>query len=297
LLKSAAPPVEYLFPETVEAACRLKADRGAEGFFIAGGTDLLLFLEQQQVRPRALIDVTRIPDLLQLRVQANRVTIGAGVTFSRMLASGPLCAAAPSLAHALRTIGGVQVRNVATLVGNVVNASPAADSMPPLHVLRADVGIVGPQGKRRVPVTDFVLGVRQTVLSPGELVTDIGFDLRGPGWHDAFEKLGLRQAMAIAVASVCLAVRIEDHTVQEARLALGAVGPTVFQVQEAADALLGTHLDDDSIEQASHLASAAARPIDDVRASAGYRRRAVAGLIRRALLKLRRQMESDLADA
>jgi CO/xanthine dehydrogenase FAD-binding subunit len=287
-LKSA---VDYYYPDSIEAAWRLKAEYGDRARFVAGGTDLLLLLEREQAHPEALIDLMRIPTLQRLDVSGGQAAIGAAVTYSQILACEPVCAAVPFLMQAIRTIGGVQVRNIATLVGNITNASPAADTLPALYVLDARVHLAGPGGIRALPIESFVLGVRRTALEAGELVTHVTFGLPGAGWYGTFEKLGLRHAMAIAVVSAALLLHIADGHVDAARIALGSVAPATIRVPEAEAVLAGRVLDDNTIEHASQLASAATRPIDDVRGSAGYRKLAAAGLLRRALHSLRDEIE------
>ncbi len=288
-----SPPVDYLFPATVEEASALKTRHGKRARFIAGGTDLVLLVEAGGPHPEYLIDVTRIPDLHRLEAVGGRFTIGAAVTYSDLLGFAPLVEGVPFLVKAIHTIGGVQVRNIATLAGNLANASPAGDTLPPLYVLDTTVHLYGPEGARAVPVRDFVLGVRRTVLGDGELITHLTWDAPGPGWYGAFEKLGLRRAMAIAVAGLAVLVRVAGDRVEEARVALGSVAPTVIRAPEVEMALTGGALDDDAVERAAQLASEAARPIDDVRGSADYRKMVVGGLMRRALHDLRRQMTGE----
>lgn len=285
------PSVKYSFPESVEEAFWLKKKYGERARFIAGGTDLLLLIEQQHDCPEMLIDLTRVPPLQRLEEHNGQVTIGAAATYSEILAFDPILTGAPFLARAIRTIGGVQIRNVATLVGNITNASPAGDTLAPLYTLNAQVHIYGQGGMRSMPIEDFVLGVRRTALGPAELVTHVTFDLLGPGWQGRFDKLGLRRAMAIAVVSVALLFKVEDGLVSEARIALGAVAPTVIRAPEAESHLAGRSLDDATIETAALLAHQAARPIDDVRSSAWYRKEAVRGLVRRGLREMRSQIE------
>jgi CO/xanthine dehydrogenase FAD-binding subunit len=288
-----SPPVDYLFPATVEEASAQKTRYGERARFIAGGTDLVLLVEAGGPHPEHLIDVTRIPDLHRLEAADGHFTVGAAVTYNDLLGFAPLVETVPFLAKAIHTIGGVQVRNIATLAGNLANASPAGDTLPPLYVLDTTVHVYGPEGARAVPVGDFVLGVRQTALGDGELITHLTWDAPGPGWYGAFEKLGLRRAMAIAVAGLAVLVRVGDDRVEEARVALGSVAPTVIRAQEVENVLTGRVLDDDAVEQAAQRASEAARPIDDVRGSADYRKMVVGGLMRRALRDLRRQMAEE----
>jgi CO/xanthine dehydrogenase FAD-binding subunit len=284
-------PVAYHFPNTVQEAVALKQQYGEAARFIAGGTDLLLLMEQQHVRPQSLIDLTRIPELQRLEVSAEQVNIGSAVTYRHLLADEALCAVVPFLAKAIRTIGGVQVRSVATLAGNIANASPAGDTLPCLYVLNATIHTAGPDGERAIPIDEFILGVRRVALQPAELITRVTFEPPTPDWQGAFEKLGLRQAMAISVVNTALLIRQNDGHVADARIALGAVAPTVICAPEAEAVLIGYPLDADRIELAGQRASAAATPIDDIRASASYRRLVAGGLVRRALQSCCRQME------
>jgi len=275
--------VDYYFPKDVQEASQWMQQYGDKARLIAGGTDLLLWMERQGYHPKALIDLTRIPELQKLEVADDQVLIGSAVTYSRLLKFPALTNGAPFLARAIRTIGGVQIRNIATLAGNVTNASPAGDSLPPLYCLEAQVGIYGAGGRRSLPIQEFILGVRRTALAPGELVTHLSFQLPGEDWQGVYEKLGLRRAMAIAVANLGLLLKIEAGRIREARLALGAVAPTVIRASQAETYLQEHALDEQTIEATAELATQATHPIDDVRASARYRREAVRGLVRRAL--------------
>jgi CO/xanthine dehydrogenase FAD-binding subunit len=283
--------VAYHFPNTVEEAVALKQQYGEAARFIAGGTDLLLLMEQQHVRPQSLIDLTRIPELQRLEVSPGQVSIGSAVTYHQLLADETFCALVPFLAKAIKTIGGVQVRSVATLAGNIANASPAGDTLPCLYVLKATIHIAGPDGERALPIDEFMLGVRRVALQPAELITRITFEPPTPEWQGAFEKLGLRQAMAISVVNAALLIRQNDGHVADARIALGAVAPTVIYAPEAEAALIGNPLDAEHIELAGQRASAAATPIDDIRASASYRKLVAGGMVRRALQSCRQEME------
>lgn len=279
-------PVEYHFPQTVEAACALKKRYGEKARFIAGGTDLLLLMERDGYHPQALIDLNRIPSLKKLSISDRWVSIGAAVTYSEILACQRLCEEIPFFAKAIRTIGGVQVRNVATLAGNIANASPAADTLPPLYVLNAKIHTTSLAGAREKPIEQFILGVRRVALEPTEFITHITFDLPEQGYAGDFDKLGVRRAMAISVVSVAILLYFKGHLVKEARLALGSVAPTVLRVAKAETALAGNPLSYGKIEEATQISCTAAQPIDDVRASANYRQQAVAGVVRRALRRL-----------
>ena len=284
--------VEYFLPGSVEEATRLKQHYGDESRFIAGGTDLLLSMERENNHPCALIDLTRIPSLRIFEINGNHLVIGAAVTFSELLASISFTSSLPFLAQAIRSIGGVQVRNIATLVGNVVNASPAGDTLPVLFTLNARVHIDGPDNERSMPIDDFVLDVGQTALVPAELVTHVTFERPDHEWIGSYQKLGLRKAMAISVANVAVLLNIENGLPVEARIALGAVAPTVIRASEAEEVLVGNALDEHKIDEVATLVMRAAHPIDDIRGSAKYRRMVVGGLLRRALRDLQSQILS-----
>jgi len=285
--------MEYYFPASVAEAITLMQQYGEQARLIAGGTDLLLDIERQRYHAQALVDVTRIPALQRMELDGGGVTIGAAVTYSRLLAWSAFCEGVPLLADAIRRIGSVQIRNVATLVGNITNASPAGDALPPLYVLGAQVHVDGPQGRRLVPIEKFVLGVRRIALEPGELVTHVTFHLPGPGWCGAFGKVGLRRAMIITVANVAVLLLAEGGRMAEVRIALGAVAPTVLRVPEVETFLAGSTLDEETVVQAGRLATQAVQPIDDVRASASYRREVAGGLVRRTLRELRSQVAKE----
>jgi CO/xanthine dehydrogenase FAD-binding subunit len=285
--------VNYCFPATVEEAVRLKHQYRERAHYIAGGTDLLLILEQEQTRPELLIDLTRIPPLHRLEVRGNRILIGSAVPYNRLLSFEPIQTGVPFLAKAIRTIGGVQIRNIATLAGNLVNASPAGDTLPPLYILNAQVSIQGIDSSRILPISEFILGVRKTALLPSEIVTHVSFDILDSNWYGTFEKIGLRKAMAIAVVSVALLLKVEHKKVSHARISLGAVAPTVTRVPEAENCLLKSELEEEVVEKVALLASEACTPIDDIRASAHYRREAVRGLVRRGLMSLRTEINSQ----
>lgn len=282
----------YFFPKTVDEAIEIKRAHGAGGQFIAGGTDLLLSLGS--VRTEALIDLSRIPALVEITIPGSTVEVGAAVTYSQILQNPKIMRAVPLLGQAVRTIGGVQVRNVATLVGNVVNASPAADTLPALYVLNAEVHFTRGKDVLNVPIEEFIIGPGQTVLGRDEIVTGISFECPGKGWLGAYEKLGLRKSMAISVASMAVMLQMGESKAHQARMALGAVAPTAIRVPEAEHVLDGADLNDKTIEAVADAASDAARPIDDVRSTAAFRTRVIKGLVRRALYDLRSQsMEGE----
>ncbi|HID86700.1 MAG TPA: xanthine dehydrogenase family protein subunit M, partial [Anaerolineae bacterium] len=274
---------EYHFAASVEEAVEILARHGDEARLVAGGTDLLVELRKGEMPPRILVDITRLPELREIRQADGRIVLGAGVTFAQILASPLLRAHALPLVEAASTVGSTQIRHLGTLGGNLATASPAGDSLPALMALDARITLAGPQGRRELPLEEFLVGVKRTALAPGELIEKIAFPAMGPETRGAFLKLGLRRAVAIAVVSVAVAVRMDGERVADARIALGAVAPTVIRAREAEESLVGRPLSDETIARAGELAMAAARPIDDIRGSAAYRREMVGVLVRRAL--------------
>jgi len=274
-------------PTTLTAALEaLAADPAAQ--LLAGGTDFMVETNFGHRTPTSVIALDRVAELKAWSHDAadRTVRIGAGITY-RTLCEPPLAALLPALAEASRTVGSPQIRNAGTIGGNLGTCSPAGDALPVLSALDATVHLAGPSGERTLPVHEFMVGVKRTALGPGELIAAITVPLLD-GWQ-GYAKVGVRNAMVIAVASACLAT---DRPSRSVRLALGAVGPTVLRAPEAeawvADQvdwetgrLLGDPLD--VAHRFGTLAAAASRPIDDHRSTAAYRRHAVGVLAARLL--------------
>jgi CO/xanthine dehydrogenase FAD-binding subunit len=238
---------------------------------------------QRGKRPRAVINVKRIPGLGRIEVGARAIRLGALTTLTGLVEHPVLRAEYPVLPLTTRYMGSPAIRHLATVGGNLCNASPAADLSPVLLVLDAEVGIVGPAGERRLPLDRFFRGPGHTALEAGEILAWLEFPRKHTGWIVRYERLDVRRAMDIAIVGVGLALRQDAGRVAEARLALGAVAPTPLRVPEAEAALVAGGLTRDVIERVAELAMAAARPIGDVRATAEYRREMVGALVRRAL--------------
>ncbi|MFV0306270.1 MAG: FAD binding domain-containing protein [Desertimonas sp.] len=274
-------------PMSLDDAVRV-AGSHPDALVLAGGTDLMV---EVNGRHRALtgdetvIALGGVPELRSWRVDQPRraLRLGAGVTYAEIERS-PLAGLCPALSQAARTVGSPQIRNAATIGGNLATCSPAGDGLPVLAALDATVELHGPGGVRALPVTDFMTGVKRTDRRPGELIVAIEIPLL-TGWQ-GYAKVGVRNAMVIAIASAALAV---DGPTRSVRLALGSVAPTVVRVP-AAEALAAAEVDfergavdDDVATRFGELAAAASSPIDDHRSSAAYRRRAVSVLARRLL--------------
>jgi len=276
---------EYYFPSTIDQAIDIKNKFKNKARFIGGGTDLLLSMERESFKPKALIDITHIPDLGEIKIDESTISIGASVTYSKILSNTVLCKKLPFLEKAIRSIGGIQVRNIATIIGNIANASPAGDTLPVLYVLKTKVHSCRVSSKKITPIKNFILGVRKIDLQPNELITHITFDIPNPNDLCIFEKQGNRHAMAISTASIAILVSFLGERVKNIEIALGSVGPTVLLVDEIKNILIDRKLTVEKINEVSKLVSTKARPIDDVRGSANYRLLAIEGLVRRSLLK------------
>jgi CO/xanthine dehydrogenase FAD-binding subunit len=250
---------------------------------LAGGTDLLVKIRGGLVRPGLLVDIGRVPTLRGIRRTEGAIEIGAAVPESDVLASPDVRDALPLLAAALRVLGSVQIRNRGTLGGNLVNASPAADSAIPLLLYDAELVLVGGSGERTVPLEGFFVGPGRTALGPGEFIRTVRVPIPKTGGDAFYHKVGKRRALTIAIASLGALLRTEDGRFAEARLAAGSVAPTPIRLRAVEERLRGASLTDGAIAEAKRLAIEAVSPISDVRATAEYRSRVVGDLVARAL--------------
>jgi CO/xanthine dehydrogenase FAD-binding subunit len=267
---------DVLQPRTLEEALELRRAR-PEALPVAGGTDVMVEVNLHRLRPPALLDLSRVDELKSWSRADGLVRVGAGLTFDRIAAE---LAEFRPLAQAARPFASPQVRRRATIGGNLVTASPAADGVAVLAAYDADVILeAAGRAERRLPWAAFAVGPKRTVLQPDELVTRVEWRaVDGPG---SFSKLGVRNAMVIAVASVCVQLDPAAHRV---RLALGSVGPTVLRARAAEElaATLDWDHPDGGLAEVGRLAAAETRPIDDRRGSAAYRRLAIEVLTARA---------------
>lgn len=263
------------------------AGAAPEALFLAGGTDLMVEVnERHRTLPwgdTSVISLGRVPELTSwtLDPETRRLRLGAGIRWAE-IERDPLQSMVPALAEAARTVGSPQIRNAGTIGGNLATCSPAGDGLPVLVALDAEIHLVASGGRRSMPVSEFMLGVKRTALEPGELIEAITVPVLD-GWQ-GYSKVGVRNAMVIATASACVATDAPGRTV---RIALGSVGPTIVRchdaeqvVGEAVDWAGGT-IGDAAVDEAGRLAAAASRPIDDHRSTADYRRHAVGVMVRR----------------
>lgn len=259
-----------------------------DALVLAGGTDLMVEINEAHRRigdDLTVIAVNRLPELRRWTLDrpGGSIRLGAGVTYTEITAE-PLAGILPALAQAARTVGSPQIRNAATLGGNVATCSPAGDGLPVLAALDATVELVSASGARTLPIGEFMLGVKQTALRPGELIAAITVPLLD-GWQ-GYSKVGVRNAMVIAISGACLAVDVPTRSV---RIALGSVAPSVIRVPEA-ETFVAERIDWGSgaisvtdAAEFGRLAAAASRPITDHRSTAEYRRHSIEVLARRLL--------------
>ncbi len=293
-------------PNTLTDALKLKAEHGAAARFIAGGTDLLIDLARDDAADDAnmgLIDLTRIAGLADIWEEEGALHLGPLVTHNQCVRSRLIVEQAFSLARACWEVGAPQIRNRATIAGNLVTASPANDTIVPLLALDASVRVESAaRGSRTLPLARFFRGVRQVDLADDEMLTRISVPIPAAASRGNFIKLGLRRAQAISVLSVAGSLACTGGsdwqpdgpaTVTQAAIALGAVAPTVVRAAEAEAFLIGKSLTEETVEEAARLAAQQARPIDDLRGSADYRVAMVETLVARLLRQLRDGRERD----
>lgn len=279
-------PDALVQPASVAEALTLLAEHGTNAKLIAGGSDLILeFARQQHPDVHTLIDLTGITGAATIDVGTDRFVIGMLVTHNEIVGSRDIWEYARPLAEACWEIGSPQLRNRATVVGNIATASPANDTITALRVLDAEVQLSSVRGTRSVSLADFHIGVRITVMEPDELITAISFRKLRPSERGVFVKAGLRAAQAISVVHAALVVDVEDGVVTAAKIALGSVAPTITEAP--VDHLIGGPLSDDAIAATASACEASVRPIDDVRATAEYRSDAVRIVVERGLGALR----------
>jgi CO/xanthine dehydrogenase FAD-binding subunit len=278
--------IRYEAPRSVADAVRLmQADPGAR--VLAGGTDLLVQFKNGLRRPTAFIDIKRIPDFVGITIDAGGLRLGAATSAAVIGEHAELVRLWPGLAEAVHLIGSTQIQGRGTVGGNLCNASPAADTTCALIVNRAQCVIAGPNGERTVAVEEFCTAPGRTVLANGEVLVAIRLPKPAARTADAYLRLIPRTEMDIAVAGAGVSVTLAaDGTCTAARVAVGAVAPTALLVPAAAQALVGSRLDDDAaLAKAAEAVSAAAKPIDDKRGTIAYRK-AVAGVLTKRAVRI-----------
>lgn len=274
--------LRYEAPDSLEAAAALLAAEDGVARILAGGTDVLVQMHSDLVEPALLVDIKRIGEVNVFAREAGGWRIGAAVSGKQMMENAEFGADWPGVMDGVRLIGSIQVRGRATIAGNLCNASPAADGVPPMIAAGAVASVVGPNGRREVPVVDIAVGPGKTSLARGEVLASFFLPERPPRSGDAYLRFTPRTEMDIAVVGVAVNLALDDSgTCSDARVCLGAVAERALVVDEAARALIGTPVDDAAVEALAAAASAACKPINDKRGTIEFRTEVAGELARR----------------
>jgi CO/xanthine dehydrogenase FAD-binding subunit len=274
---------ELALPRSVDEALKILKERGADARLLAGGTDLLPQLKNGLIKPACVVDLSGVERVRAVQADARGLRVGAAVAARTLERDATARSTYTSLSESAALVGSVQVRNLATLGGNLCNAAPSADMAPPLLALEAEAVIVGAKGERRVPFASFFTGVRRTVLAPDEMLLEIVVPAPGPRSGGNYLRHTPRRELDIAVVGVASQLTLSNGVCSKARIALASVAPTPVRATAAEQALEGKPVTPELLEKAAELAVDAAKPISDQRGSADYRRHLVRVLTLRTL--------------
>jgi len=275
--------MRYEAPETLDAAVGLLAGESGQVKVLAGGTDVLVQIHADMIEPDVIVDIKKIAEMREVTNEDGAWRFGAAVTGKELMDHPGFNAAWPGIMDGVRLIGSVQVRGRATVGGNVCNASPAADSVPPMITAKAVATVVGPNGTREVPVEDIGIAPGKTSLEAGEFVVSFQLPKRPARSGDAYLRFTPRTEMDIAVVGCAVNLTLDDAGIcTDAIVSLGAVAARALIVDAAAKALIGTTVDDAAMEALAAAASAAATPIDDKRGTVEFRTEVAGVLAQRA---------------
>jgi xanthine dehydrogenase FAD-binding subunit len=277
--------IDVLTPTTISQALDLLHEHQTALKIVAGGSDVIVQLRDGVIKTDMLLNLLSLKELRYVKKIGHQIHIGALSTHSDINHSALIRKHAWILSDAARQIGAVQLQNTATIGGNLGNASPAADTLPPLYALNATVITRSKSGRRSTPIDKFFTGYRKTSLQPDELIEEIYFDLLESDDCGAYLKLGLREANAVSIVDVAAVLlgKIGDRKFGDVRVALGAVAPTIVRARKCEQALIHRSLTEEDLWKASTLAAGEATPISDIRASAEYRRSVTASCVYQAL--------------
>ncbi len=271
--------LRYEAPETLQAAVALLTSATGVARILAGGTDVIVQMETDLIEPALLVDIKKIKEMRQIATENGGFRVGAAVPGMEIVNHAAFCKAWPGVVDGVKLIGSIQIKGRASIGGNLCNGSPAADSVPALITAGALARIMGPNGMREVPVESIPVGPGKISLTKGEIVVSFLLPPRPPHSADAYQRFTPRTEMDIAVVGVGINLTLDNGGMcTAARVALGAVAPTVLLVKDAADALIGTRLDNTALERLAKATSAACQPIDDKRGTKEYRIK-VAGVL------------------
>ncbi|RNF35438.1 xanthine dehydrogenase family protein subunit M [Paracoccus methylarcula] len=275
---------EYHEPKSLDEASELLGTLGEGAFILAGGTDLFVEIRERLREVKHLINIKRISDLSAIEYsETSGLRFGALVTAGELEAEPSVIRYYPNLRRALAELASIQVRNRATVIGNICRASPSADTIPPLIADGASIETFRPEGGRTIPLAEFFAGPGRTVLEQGEIAIAIIIPPPQQGSGRSYIKHGRRKAMELATVGVAVSLDAKDNICTGARIALGAVGPVVLRAHKAEEILIGSSFDQNTVERVAEQAMQECTPISNVRSSAEYRRSMVGVLTRRAI--------------
>lgn len=281
------PKFEYLTASTVEEASNLQVELGAGAKIMAGGTDIIPPMRDKVLKCDYIIDIKHVPGLEYIEYDEKEgLKIGALTKLYDIQTSELVKEKNPAVAQAAKYVASTQIRQKGTMVGNVVNASPSADTPPILIAMDADIVVHGHDHvERKVKAKEFFKGVKKTILEPGDVVTGIVIPPLGADEHAAYIKHSVRKAMDLAIVGVAAWVKLEGNKVVDARIALGAVATTPVRAPHAEEVLIGNEITDEILEKAGLAAMEDCHPISDVRASAEYRHDMIRVFTKRSIKK------------
>ncbi len=275
---------DYTAPRTLDEALAVLKDAKEGWHVLSGGTNLVVEIRDRKTAPDVVVDISYIDSLRYIREEDGKIKVGARASVEDLLRHDFIREKAGPLYECALNFAGPPIRNRATVAGNIVDASPASDCAPPLQALDAVAVLKSAEGERRVPVSEFALGVRKTARKENELVTELEFDPIEEGSGYGYYKLGRRKAMAISVVSAAVVLHMDNGVCRKARISLGAVAPVPIRIEKAEAMLSGKPAPDEAtVNECARLAAEAAKPIDDIRASGEYRKLMCEVLTRRLL--------------
>lgn len=278
-MRSNPADYELLAPANLKSILSIMANEPGAWRPIAGGTDLMVQYAAGNLAARKLVSIWGVPELRRIDILPDEVRIGACTTYTDLRANTTIQSEFPLLAMAAGWTGGIANQNRGTLGGNIVNASPAADSLPALLVYEAELILVSVRGERRVPYANFHTGYRETRLAPDELILSVCVDRRYSDYQAYARKVGPRNAQAISKVCMAALARVAGGTVDDVRIAMGSVAPTPLRLRETETTIRGHRMDPVRVSMAQRKAAAEIQPIDDIRSTASYRRAVTANLV------------------
>ena len=276
---------ELFSPQRLDEAVALLKEKGSNTFVMAGGTDLLIKRRHQIIHPQTIVSLKNISELNRISFNRKKgLTIGATALLGDVAKHRTILKIYPAIAKAAGNTANVQIRNMGTVVGNLCNASPAADNAPTLLAMNAELNIIGPQGSRVLPLEDFFTGPGSTALQPAEIVTSVFVASPPPGSGATYLHLSARGRIDCSAASTGVSLMLKGSRVDNARIFIGACGPTPLRMPKTEKKLISQKVTKAISEQAGLQASKESKPISDVRANEDYRSKMVAVLVKRAIL-------------